>query len=435
MIPQKRRVLIFGEQVFGSKKPALSIDYCEVEAISFPAEYGKLSRLADYALVILDYSAFLQEGEVYQHEQEIFQKQMLEALDKGTCFCILHYDEDVPPEDRYNYEDGHMDKRGIASCTACQIGFRWLNAFQIRPHRISSPMIAATIERNEFKLYQERWGASKNFFKPYGGGRLGDAIFSLDKEAMLGFAISVGRGKILYLPCQRDFSRTQSVEECLTTLINSIVTYLTRSSTEIPSWAITPLFTKETQLYDELSKLQSKIEELQTALEPYQVAKALAFMSEYEFEEAVPQFLITHLGLSTSRDEEFKEDFWILNPDSEKIVIAETKSYARGFKKSGIYSLYNHREARGLDDTFPALLVVNAHLNANSWKEKIRPIDRQDYELAAKDNIVLMRIEDLIFFWNSVIEEQHSNEELLSVILNQNGWIEVQMDGNIVIHN
>jgi hypothetical protein len=429
MMSKKHKVLIFGEQVFGSEKPTLSIDYCDVDIISFLSEYGELSRLAEYGLVILDYSAFRTERGLFQPEQEIFEKQMLEALDKGACFCILHYDEAVPAY------DSRRQERTIASCKDNQIGFRWLEKLKIRPYRMETPILTATIERNEFKLYQERWGASKNFFEAHGSGAFEDVIFSLHKGAALGFAISVRRGKILYLPCQRDFSRAQSIQDCLTTLINSTVTYLTRSSTEIPSWAGTPLFPKETELYDELSNLESKIEELHTALEPYQVAKALAFMSEYEFEKAVPQFFITHLDLPTLRDEGYKEDFWILDSQSERIVVAETKSYVRGLKRGSIYDLYSHREARGLDDTFPALLVVNAHLNANSWKEKIKPIDRQDYELAAKDNIVVMRIEDIIFFWNSVLEGEHSNEELLSVVLEQNGWIEVQRDGNIVIHN
>jgi hypothetical protein len=426
---RKHKVLIFGEQVFGSEKPTLSIDYCDVDIISFPAEYDKLSRLAEYSLVILDYSAFRTERGVYQDEQEIFEKQMLEALDKGACFCILHYDEAVPA-----YDSRHPE-RTIASCRASQIGFRWLEKLNIRPYRREAPIIAATIERNEFKLYQDRWGASKNFFKPYGKCEFGDVIFSLAKEYALGFALSVERGRILYLPCQRDFSRIQLMEDCLKTLINSTVTYLTRSSTEIPSWARTPLFPKEAELHDEMSKLESEVKELQTDLQPYQVAKALAFLSEYEFEDAVPEFFVTHLDLPTLRDEEYKEDFWILDSQSERIVIAETKTYVRGLKRGSIYDLYSHREARGLDDTFPALLVVNAHLNANSWKDKTRPIDRQHYEIAAANNIALMRIEDLLFFWNSVVEGRHSNEDLLSAILKQNGWIEVQMDGNIVIHN
>lgn len=62
------------------------------------------------------------------------------------------------------------------------------------------------------------------------------------------------------------------------------------------------------------------------------------------------------------------------------------------------------------------MLVVNAHLNANSWDDKLRPINQQDYELAAKDNILLLRVEDLILYWDSIIRKQNSTEKLLEVV-------------------
>lgn len=434
MSSKKHRVLIFGEQVFGSTKPKLSIDYCDIDILSFPGEYGKLTRLADYDLVVLDYSAFLIGGLLREREQEVFQKQMFEALGKGTCFCILHYDEKVPSHDKYNLGEGYMDRDGVESCKARQIGFRWLSSFQIRPYTLNTPIISAKIERNEFKLYQERWGASKNAFRPYEDGEFGDVLFSLQNGYALGFVISVRGGKILYLPCQRDFSRPQSVTECLTTLINSTITYLTRSITEIPSWAKTPLFSKEAEFYKQLTDLELKIKGVESALAPYQEAKRLAFLSEYDFEEEVPKFFASHLGIPTNRHEQFKEDFWILDANGQKIVIAETKSCVRGFKKGGVYSLYNHRESGGFDESFPAIIVINAHLNANSWEEKLRPIDRQDYECAASNNILLVRIEDLLFFWNSAGEKPQNGEKLLSEILKHKGWMEVNLNGEFDFH-
>ncbi len=428
---------MFGQKVFGSQRPTVSIDYCDVHTSLFPEEYEKLPRLVDYDLVLLDYSAFDLAGTVYESQQEIFEKQMLEALSKGTCFCILHYEEDVPAHDQYNREDGYMDKKAIEFCMKRQIGFRWLKMFDIRPYKIERPIMSGLINRNEFKVYIERWGATKNAFKAYGETHFEDVIFSLSGGLALGFAISGKRrkGKLLYLPCQRDFDRPQATVDCLTTLIKSTITYLTRSSIELPPWAETPLFTKEKDLHTETSTLQSRIEELQTSLQPYEIAKVLAFKSEYDFEEAVPQFFTGHLGISTTRDEAFKEDFWILNQKSEKIVIAETKTYVGGLKRGGIYSLYNHRQDRDLDTAFPALLVVNAHLKAGSWKEKTRPIDGEDCKCAAKENILVMRTEDLLFFWNSIVEKRHNKNDLLAMILKQKGWAEVSADGNITLHH
>jgi len=434
MISKKRKVLIFGQKVFGPQKPTVSIDYCDVHTSLFPQEYEKLPRLVDYDLVLLDYSAFDLAGTVYESQQEIFEKQMLEALGAGTCFCILHYQEQAPLSDSKVPGTGYIDTKAVASCRRKEIGFRWLEKFQIRVVSFESPKMSALVNRNEFKLFQERWGSSKNAFIPYSGGNFSDVILSLETGEAVGFALSQRRGKILYLPCVRDFGRPQLVTECLECLINGIITYLTRSSTELPSWAATPFFSSEGKLHSELSELQSRVSGLQHTLQPYETAKLVAFKSEYEFEEAVPEFFTASLELPTARHEEFKEDFWILDSESEKIVIAETKSYVRGFKKGGIYRLYIHRESNGLDIGFPALLVVNAHLNAGSWEDKIRPIDPQDFKCAAENNILIMRTEDILFFWNSIMEERHSKEELLTTILKEKGWAEVSADGNITLH-
>lgn len=433
MTLKKHKVLLFGEKIYGPQKLALSIDYCEVEFIAFPSEYNKLPRLANYDLVILDYSAFCgSNGERYFHEQEIFEKQMLDALENKTCFCILHYNEMTPSFDQFG--EGCMNETEIDSCKIFQIGFGWLYNFNIRPVPADSVIPLSCVERNEFKAYQEKYGASRNVFKPYKNGKFGDIIFSLKDGYALGFSISVRKGKILYLPCQRDFARISYMEDCLATLINSSLTYIQRSFKEIPAWAKTPIFSNEKHLSSEMSELQKKVKKVEISIEQYQLAKQLVFLSEYDFEEAVSQFFDSHLKIPILRNEQYKEDFWILDSQSKKIVIVETKSYSRGFKKSSIYSLYNHRESYNLDESFPAILIANAHLNAASWKEKIRPIDPQDYNLASKDNILLLRIEDLLFLWNSIDKGIYSKEKLISLILNEKGWAEVDENGKIEIH-
>jgi hypothetical protein len=140
------------------------------------------------------------------------------------------------------------------------------------------------------------------------------------------------------------------------------------------------------------------------------------------------------LGIPVYKDEKYKEDFWILDGNKEKTVIAETKSRGKGFKKNFIFDIYNHRDANGLDENFPALLIVNAHLNANSWKDKIRQIDPQDYQVAVQHNVLITRIEDLLFFWNAIVEGKKTKEDLLTLFLQEKGWLEVKPDGEVKIH-
>jgi hypothetical protein len=434
----QHKVLVFGDKVFGSDKPEISVEYADVDFIQFPDEYSDLPGLSDYDLVLLDYSAFLGEIDhyspnVYSTQQEIFEKQMLGALDRGTSFCILHYDENVPIADKYNYQNG-MDEDDIKKCNRSQIGFRWLYRFDIRPYRADNPILNSMPIRSEFKPFQDRWGASKNYFRPFQDGEFNDVIVPMSEGFALGFSLSYRRGKLIYMPCQRDYNRPHSIAESLRVLINGLITYMSRSSIEVPEWGQGSLFSQEAILDAKLAELNSEVEKLIESLDLYRKAKGLAFLREYHFEDAVPRFFISHFGIQTERNEKYKEDFWILDDEGEKIVIAETKSRSRGMKKSVIYSIYNHREANELDESFPALLVINAHLNANSWKGKIRPIAPQEYKVAVSHNILIARIEDLLFAWDAISEGQISKDELIKVFISENGWLEVGKEGNLIIH-
>ncbi|HEX6290592.1 MAG TPA: hypothetical protein VFZ66_15490 [Herpetosiphonaceae bacterium] len=169
-------------------------------------------------------------------------------------------------------------------------------------------------------------------------------------------------------------------------------------------------------------------------LETYHDANVLPFLSEYPFEVAVPRFFASHLGIAIYRDAHYPEDFWITNAQSEKLALVETRTYAGEFKKGGIDALYSHRESYHLDPDFPALLVVNAQTNARSWKEKLRPIDRQDYELAAAEKVLIVRIEDVLYLWNAIVEGRLDQAQLITLFLHEHGWLEVQEDGTFRVH-
>ena len=429
---REHKVLVFGKKVFGSKKPNISIEYCSTDFISFPDESEKPPCLSNYDLILLDYSAFLVKNKktaVYEDDQNVFEKEMLNALKRGSSFCIVHFDEEVP------YKDGFRDpvgySREIQLSKNLQIGFRWLQRLGIYPFKDESQIIDATLKRNEFKVYHERWGTSKNYFLKKDGFE--DAILSFG-EAAQGFSIPYEKGRILYMPCQRDFSRPESISGCLQTLISSIITYLTLSSHEALPFAEEPFFSEEKEAYDRIEDLKAEIEVAKDEIRPYEDAKRLLSMRQYVFEREVPLFLNTHLKFDTMQEEQYEEDFWILNSESEKIVIGETKTHVGGSTRADVYSLYQHREAYGFDETFPALLIVNVHLNAKSLKDKLRSIDPRVYESAERNNILMSRIEDLLYFWNSINEGKNTSEELLSIIQERKGWMKVQKDGNYKIY-
>jgi hypothetical protein len=329
-----------------------------------------------------------------------------------------------------------MDADDIVMCRKEQIGFRWLLVLGMVPSKRDPILGLAFSKRSEFASFQEKWGTSKNYFTSLRDDLNFEILMTNLDDNIIGFSYKVMKGKLIYLPCQRDFYRPDSVVGCFNVLIPSLITYLTRSRTEIPAWAEEPFLRLEVELQTKILSLQSEIDTLRSQLEPYQSIKQLAFLSEYDFEEAVPHFFRDYFEISVEREEKYKEDFWLLDTESKKVVIAETKSGAsRGLKKSDIYALHNHREANGLEETFPGLLVVNFHLTANSWKDKLRPIAPQEYRVAADHYILVVRVEDLLFLWNAVSEGKISKQEILSLICENKGWMEVLENGTIKIHD
>ncbi len=421
----KHRVLLFGKKTFHTSL-TIKLDSCEVEQILFPDDRRMPRTLSEYTLVILDYSAFMAEGGgVLQKDQEIFEKMMLEALSSGTCFCFLHYDEVVPKDQRYGYGYGGMDEDDYHKCRHLQIGFRW--SFNIRPFRYNSPILDAEIKRNEFKKYMDRWGASKSAFQPYGDGNFSD-IISKFSDYTISFVVDFRRGKLIYVPCQRDFSRPDNLSECFSVLIDSLITYLTKSRTELPDWAAIPLFEEEKGLFQEKLKLNDKLIGCEGKLCIFYSAKQLLFQSEYGLEEALPKFLKDQCGINVKREETYKEDFWILNLKDERVAICEVKSYVKGFKKSGLFNLYNHRESYNLEENFPAVLFVNANLNAASWEQKDKPVDKQDYEEATNKHVLIVRIEDLLFAWQAIREGIFTPDKLMEIFKSEVGWLKFKKD-------
>jgi hypothetical protein len=425
---EKHRVLLFGERTCKDYLD-INLDYCVIDVIPFPTGYKNLKTLSDYTLVILDYSAFMQAvAGVYEKEQEIFEKQMHQALDLGTCFCFLHYDDIVPADDQYNYRQGHMDEKDIGKCLRMQIGFRWLKYFDIRPMRFDNPICFGEARRNEFKKYIDRWGASKLAFSSYGKETFSDIIVQLGNKFVLAFTLNQERGKLIYLPCQRDFSRKDVLQECFVTLIDCLITYLSKSRMELPEWAAIPIFGEEEKLFQEKSNLKDKLTECEGKLDMFYSAKQLLFQSEYGLEDAVPKFLNEQCGINIKREETYREDFWILNQESELSAICEVKSYVKGFKKGGLFNLYNHRESYNLEESFPAVLFVNANLNAASWEQKDRPIDKQDYEEAANKHLLILRIEDLLFAWQAIREGALTPDKLTKIFNREVGWLKFKKD-------
>ncbi len=422
MTMEKYKILIFGNKTFGGKALKIQSDLYDVTWHNFPStEWGSSERLSNYSFIILDYAVFLGDKVFYPIPQEIFEKQLYEALDKGSSVVFFHYDEEIPRD----FDD-------VKKLLNCQIGFRFLNLLSISTHRIDQPVHGLVAKRTEFKSFIDKWGSSKNYFSVYGEGNFDDIIVQ-PKDFPLAFSSIFKNGRLIYLPCQRNYRNIADLTEMFQTLINSLITYLTKLRSQIPDWAKCSFFNDEKLLIDELITTIEKKDKIEKALEPYKIAKSLAFASEYNLQKDLPKFLRDNLSLNTLEDETYNEDFWLLDSTGKKIAICETKSYTKGFSKNGVYSIYNHREYYRLDESFPAIIFVNLNLNAAGWLQKLSPIAPQDYQVATTNNVLILRVEDILFMWDAVQNNKITKEEIISLLTTSTGWLVFKPDSTYEI--
>jgi len=430
----KHPVLLFGRKVIGPLKDQIAeTELSKIHCIDFPDDFDKLKRLTEYELVILDYSAFYFPNGHYITEQEVFQKLLFESLDLGTTIVFLHYNDDVPPPD--DHSTNGMNLAVFEELKVKQIGFYLLSQFDIIPLRSKTLLSSGKSYRSEFEVFNNKWGASYLLFREIGENGFDDKLYGSDKAAM-SFMIRARNSMVLYIPFQRNFARSEDLADGISRLVDSCLTYITKTRATLPDWASEPIFSSEQKLRDEIEDLKNRIQKSQLSIEVFNQAKSLLFLSEYELERAVPKFIVNNLGLRFERNEIYKEDFWILNNEDEKVAICEVKSLVKDIKQSTVFSIINHREAYDyLSDKFPAILFVNANLNEGSFEKKDKAINSMIVEFACKNNILLLRIEDLTRLWYLKHTGEITDADLMRLFLENKGWIEVDKNMQIEIHD
>ncbi len=70
-------------------------------------------------------------------------------------------------------------------------------------------------------------------------------------------------------------------------------------------------------------------------------------------------------------------------------------------------------------------------MTGSSWKGKDRPADSTAYKAASKENILIVRLLDLMRLWSQVNENKITLEKAQEYLQNEKGWLKISAD-NIV---
>lgn len=387
--------------------------------------FGEYGRLADFDLCIFDYSDDFNK----QSHKSQFDKQLIEAMDNGTSVCFVHFNEATPGQ---LYSTGYAHEDNVTACINKLPGFLWHHTEGIRIVASSFPFLTGHCSRDDFSQFFKKWGCSHNTFLPPPDADFEDVLLK-EGDHVLSFAQSHRKGFLLYIPFQRQGLRNDQATEATRLLISNLATYITKRSIRLPPWATTPLFNDEQILLEAISNLEKELDRKKSSLVHFEKVKALMVASEHGLEIQLPAFFESELGIKTRRTEEFVEDFWLVGPNGKDVAICEAKSVTKGFKKGFIYDAYNHREKRNLAEDFPAVLFVNANLQATTWKDKDIEIQPADRKIAADNNVLILRIEDLVRLWDMLRAKKITPEEIITLLTASRGWCYTSKDHTISI--
>lgn len=431
------KVYILGNKTFGGVVPEFDDGQYEIDFNNFPHDkLTNLESLTEYPIIIVDYDAFYISGTKYQEYQNLFSKQLTRALMKGAYVVFVHYDERYPKKIKNTYDDNinEMVTAEYIVLDKEQIGFKFMNeaGSSLRPINTYEPFNHSKTKLHHFENYLDTWGSSHLFFKDYGDKNL-IPIQETSSGDLLSFAKRYSKGKLVYLACQRNSDDVDNTNALIKSLIKAVDSYKAHSYTEMPSWAAEPLFDKEGQLVKENDELSKRIDANNKLLEPYVLAKRLAFLSDDDFKDGLVKFLQEQLGLKITSIEKYKEDF-LIHGDKETILgICEAKAINGGITKGAVYQLYNNREEQGYDEKTLGLVFVSSHLKGSSWNERDKNVDAKAYKAAASENILIVRLIDLLRLWDMVESSKLTKEEAMDYLLSNKGWLKVADNDDISI--
>lgn len=431
------KVYIFGNKTFYGIMPTDYAERFEFMYNDFPHDkLTNLESLPDYPIIVIDYDAFYYSGTVYQNYQDLLSKHLVRALAKGAYVVFVHYNERCPAQVSSVYEHGTHDMKAAEykNLNKEQIGFKFMNeaGASLRPIKASVPRNHSHTKLHYFDRYLDTWGSSHMAFSNYGDENLIPIQITPDGD-LLSFAKKYQKGKLIYLSCQRNRDDEKNTKDLIISLVKSVDSYKAHSYTEIPSWADKPLFDNEKKYIDENKDLNNQIETNNKLLQPFKSAKQLAFLSDNDFKNGLVEFLEDQFEMKITSTERFKEDFLIHGDKEEVLGVCEAKAINGGITKGAVYQLYNNREEQGYDDKTLGLVFVNSHLTGMSWKKRDKNIDAKAYEAAANENILIVRLLDLLRLWNMVASSKLSKDTSIKYLLNSKGWLKVDENENISI--
>ena len=253
-----------------------------------------------------------------------------------------------------------------------------------------------------------------------------------ETHKMSAFAVAEGDGLIYVVPGNIVSGSEPQFVAALASAIEAHASRIRRPTTAPIVQAF--VFEQETKVRGDREAKQTELESLDARLTEYASRKDILFLRDDPLADAVPAWIAKHLGLPTSRQEEYIEDFWLLDKNGENAAICEVKGLDKNVQRKHITALVLHRDERELPDTYPSILVVNTFADAKTEKQKgNQRVGSRECKKAVRDHVLVIRTLDLVRLLDQLDRKLVSAAEVRKLLTTSTGWLKVEGDSQEVV--
>lgn len=357
----------------------------------------------------------------------VFEKQITSFLRKGKTVCFTFFAlEPIPPttlqkecDDRFNYS-GMKD-----------IAIKYLHKLLIFNSSLGRTETHIVTDHQAFKKFVDTYATSHNYFQTISQSYKDIQTIcrvNANPSRITAFSTAYFGGVLVFI-CGEPVKT--KLDGFYFTLANALIEYSTTLSPVDISWLSGFCLTNEKPLRAEKATHENELLRINEKLAMYDEKKTIVGYKEHELEDNLPIWLEKYLGIHAVRKEKYKEDFFITDKSNNTIIIGESKSGKANLKHSDLSKIDYHRGDLGYEEDFPALLIANTFMNATSLKEKDQDFHPDIVKKAVADNVVIMRVLDLIRMCDYIENNaDFTAQDFIQIVCGSAGWLKFTEKGH-----
>jgi hypothetical protein len=218
----------------------------------------------------------------------------------------------------------------------------------------------------------------------------------------------------------------EGVNEYFTMLGDGVVTLWERLRDDLPGWAVEYRFPNETNLIEEYRQRSKDISDLENRLRDFDRLKRVLVLQSEPLVDAIIDLFDKIFQLKLRREEAFREDLTLLDPQGNVVALIEVKGVNGGVGREHVNQADSHRARADLPLEFPSLLIVNTHMKASkSLADKDKAVATEQIVHAARNNVLILRSLDLLNLASLLLSGKLDLEGVIELLTKSSGWLRV----------